>query len=226
MPGPDRRCRHLQLLLTSRGVPAEMARSSSESGEERARRHRDRHRSSRHKSKRSQRSRSSSRSRHRRRRSRERSPDRRRRHRSRSRSDSRRRRRRSSSSPSSERGGSARHSKQASPSPPPQAAAVSLQADDPASRAHAIAAIEEDGFVQHAFLSGKGRITAGWGEKGLSTDEKETLANMATAGAEGGEEEAICHPKLSQGVQEKTDQWVKKILTIRQKLLAAGSGLG
>ena len=99
---------------------------------------------------------------------------------------------------------------------------MSLLSDDPASRAAAIAAVEQDDFVQHSFLSGKSRPAA---EQGLSTDEQKTLASLAESGDSKTElkDADIVHPKLSEGVQKKTDLWVKKILAMRQKLIAAGS---
>ena len=111
------------------------------------------------------------------------------------------------------------------PSPPPAPApTVPLRSDDAAERAAAIAAVEQDDFVQHSFLSGKTRPAA---EQGLSTDEQKTLASLAENKDTKAEldDTDICHPKLSEGVQKKTDLWVKKIFAMRQKLMAAGSSL-
>ena len=101
---------------------------------------------------------------------------------------------------------------------------MSLLSDDPADRAAAIAAVEQDDFVQRSFLSGKARSAA---EQGLSTDEQKTLASLAESSDSKKELEDtdICHPKLSEGVQKKTDMWVKKIFAMRQKLMAAGSSV-
>ncbi|XP_043228040.1 probable splicing factor, arginine/serine-rich 7 [Amphibalanus amphitrite] len=228
--GDDRVRRHRDRRSPDRRHKRRAHRSRSDSRT----RHRRRRSGSRERRRRRdrRRSRSSSGERDRRRdrrRSRSSSGERRRdRRRSRSSSGERRRRRRRSSSSSS--GRSARRSRTASkaasparPSPAPAPApAVSLLSDDPAGRAAAIAAVEEDDFVQRSFISGKSRPVA---EQGLTTDEQEKLASLAESTDTKTEmkDEDIVHPKLSEGVQRKTDMWVKKICAMRQKLIAAGS---